>query len=136
MQIGYTSGVYDSWDKAEKQVKSQPLGVCSMECAAVAKFKGFTQSEGVDAAIAYMGGEALYKAWTLFRNEDLDAAEAAFKAVCAVETSTCSINTRSASHGAFRIGEERVRLAELEKVRATARDRSSGSGGGTVLAGR
>jgi hypothetical protein len=62
VQIGYTSGVYDSWDKAEKQVKSQPLGVCSMECAAVAKFKGFTQSEGVDAAIAYMGGEALYKA--------------------------------------------------------------------------
>ena len=125
VQIGYTPGVYDSWDQAEKQVKSQPLGVCSMECAAVAKFKGFTQSEGVDAAIAYMGGEALYKAWTLFRNEDLDAAEAAFKAVRAVETSTCSMNARSASHGEFRIEEERVRLAELEKVREIARERQA-----------
>jgi hypothetical protein len=101
---GHTPGVYEKWALASAEINPPKF-------TGQAVHKSFAK---LDAVILYMGGEALYKAWTAFSAGKLDDAEELFK------------QGDPSGHGALRIREARAnqiaaasRAEEQRRARVT-----------------
>jgi hypothetical protein len=86
VKIGFTPGFYEDWALAKAEINPPKF-------LHQAVHKSFAK---LDEAIRFMGGEALYKAWTAFSAGKLDDAEELFKL------------GDPSGHGAFRIRCERA----------------------------
>ena len=102
VKVGWTPGVFQNWKEAKAEIDK--LG----DKAVYKKF------DDIDAAIDFIGGDDVSRAWDLFRAGKLGEAQVLF--------------TRKdlSGHGAHHIGLERARLAKLAAAADTRQHSQQG----------